>query len=385
MVPSRQGDGGELYAHSEELEAKLRGLAKKESLEIEKLLENDKKTYGSHIKILILGGPSSGKSTIFKQMQIIHANGFKTEQELIQYRGLIDTNIRQMYRQLISGARVVGISLEPLESLVHNINKVYAPMDADEFSIRTIPDVVEPLTAFWNSREIQEVYKRRYEFELLDSTKYYLENLDRISKPDYLPNEEDIVHSRKATVTINSIVFQYTGVSLLMVDVGGQRSERKKWLHLFDDAKVVIFVIDLTGYAKKSEESRTELSRFPNFFKEIGNDAFDMKVALKIFNDVAGSHSLANAVFLLFFNKVDLFKELLPQVSLQPCFSKFAEENSYDNTSKFICDKFIRAAKPKKSVFPHFTTATNTENIKMVFRACMESVFKANSKATGLS
>lgn len=38
-------------------------------MEIEKELALEKKTYGSHIKILILGGPLSGKSTIFKQMQ----------------------------------------------------------------------------------------------------------------------------------------------------------------------------------------------------------------------------------------------------------------------------------------------------------------------------
>lgn len=44
-----------------------------------------------------------------------------------------------------------------------------------------------------------------------------------------------------------------------MIDVGGQKSERKKWLHLFDDAQVVLFVVDLTGYAKRSDESRNEV------------------------------------------------------------------------------------------------------------------------------
>nr|AAG32089.1 heterotrimeric G protein alpha subunit [Caenorhabditis elegans] len=368
MVPSRNGEGTELRGH----------------MEIEKELALEKKTYGSHIKILILGGPLSGKSTIFKQMQIIHVDGFKTDQELIQYRGLIDNNIRDIYLQLIAGSRVVGIPLDPIEHITYEIDEIYAPM-SDAFSVRTISELLEPLTEFWNSKQIQEIYKRRCEFELLDSTKYYLENLTRIADPTYLPNQEDIVHSRKATMSINSIVFEYTGVSLLMIDVGGQRSERKKWLHLFDDAKVVLFVIDLTGYAKRSEESRMELSRFPKFFRDVGSNAYDMKVALKIFNEVAAASALANAVFLLFFNKVDLFKEILSQVNLQPCFSKFDGENTYEETSKYICEKFIRAASSKKSVFPHFTTATNTENVKLVFRACMESVFKANAKATGLS
>ena len=33
-----------------------------------------------------------------------------------------------------------------------------------------------------------------------------------------------------------------------MVDVGGQRSERKKWIHFFDNAKAVIFIAALSDY-----------------------------------------------------------------------------------------------------------------------------------------
>ena len=33
-----------------------------------------------------------------------------------------------------------------------------------------------------------------------------------------------------------------------VVDVGGQRNERKKWLHCFDDVKVIVFLISLAGY-----------------------------------------------------------------------------------------------------------------------------------------
>ena len=33
-----------------------------------------------------------------------------------------------------------------------------------------------------------------------------------------------------------------------MFDVGGQRSQRKKWIHCFDDVDCVLFVVALSEY-----------------------------------------------------------------------------------------------------------------------------------------
>ena len=33
-----------------------------------------------------------------------------------------------------------------------------------------------------------------------------------------------------------------------MIDVGGQRSERKKWIHAFDNVQVVLFLVAVSGF-----------------------------------------------------------------------------------------------------------------------------------------
>ena len=37
-----------------------------------------------------------------------------------------------------------------------------------------------------------------------------------------------------------------------MLDVGGQRSERRKWIHCFDDVKAIIFLTAINEYDQVS-------------------------------------------------------------------------------------------------------------------------------------
>lgn len=54
--------------------------------------------------------------------------------------------------------------------------------------------------------------------------------------------------TRVITSGVGSTIVIDPPMKYSVVDVGGQRNERKKWLHCFDDVKTIVFLISLAGY-----------------------------------------------------------------------------------------------------------------------------------------
>ena len=77
---------------------------------------------------------------------------------------------------------------------------------------------------------------------------YFFSDLDRLFLPDYVPTEQDIVRCRARTIGITETLFQLREHEMLMVDVGGQKSERRKWIHCFQDVTSILFLVSLSGY-----------------------------------------------------------------------------------------------------------------------------------------
>merc|ERR1711971_1306679 len=127
------------------------------SKQIEKNLKEDGIQAAKDIKLLLLGAGESGKSTIVKQMKIIHESGF-TSEDFKQYRPVVYSN--------------------------------------------TIQSLLAGMKRLWVDSGVQECFSRSNEYQLNDSAKYFLDDLDRLGAKDYQPTEQDILRTRVKTTGI---------------------------------------------------------------------------------------------------------------------------------------------------------------------------------------
>ncbi|KAL2093161.1 hypothetical protein ACEWY4_010473 [Coilia grayii] len=119
------------------------------------------------------------------------------------------------------------------------------------------PELLAAMKNLWADSGIQECFSRAREYQLNDSAQYYLDSLDRIGAPDYQPTEQDILRTRVKTTGIVETHFTFKNLHFRLFDVGGQRSERKKWIHCFEDVTAIIFCVALSGYDQVLHEDET--------------------------------------------------------------------------------------------------------------------------------
>lgn len=102
----------------------------------------------------------------------------------------------------------------------------------EQDNMATVPsEILLNIESVWHDPCIPAVMDRASEFYLMDSATYFFANLRKLAAPDYIPDEADVLRARTKTTGISETRFNMGQLSIHMFDVGGQRSERKKWIH----------------------------------------------------------------------------------------------------------------------------------------------------------
>jgi len=340
---------------------------KERSRAIDRKLEEDSRRLRRECKILLLGSGESGKSTIVKQMKIIHQNGY-TVDELAMYRLTIYKNVVDCAKSLIGALRQFDIEpeLEDNEEYCNYLMDYIVDLDPEKPLDQKVGNAVSSL---WRDPCIAKVMEHQSEFYIMDSAPYFFDEVKRITAPDYIPVESDVLRARTKTTGIYETRFTMGQLSIHMFDVGGQRSERKKWIHCFENVTSIIFCVALSEYDQVLLEESSQNR---------------MMESLVLFDSVVNSRWFMRTSIILFLNKVDLFKGKLARSPLGNYFPDYSGGNDVNRAAKYLLWRFNQVNRAHLNLYPHLTQATDTSNIRLVFAAVKETILQNALKDSGI-
>lgn len=281
------------------------------------------------LKTLILGSSESGKTTLLKYMRLFTDAGFDRE-ERVDFAETNCTNIVQSVRVILDEMEFMNIPLE------HQRNEQHATtvfIQASQPEERYSADVADAVTQLWADAGVQEAFNRRHKYQLTDNVAYFANHIQRVCAAGYIPSQEDILRSRVKTTGITETSIHLGDKILRVFDVGGVRSERKKWIRVIENVDSVVFTVDASAYCKRLVEDES---------------ANRMQEQLNLWQSTANGRWFTKTNFVLVFTKVDTLPEtieLSPIATFFPDFKQSIEDCSMaqliDSYLAFLKERFI--------------------------------------------
>jgi len=307
------------------------------------------------IKILLLGTGDSGKSTFFKQIRTLHQDTKTLNAEAKKFIKVLRQNAKLSMQKLVISCRDRNLTLPKTSE---QLDTAISSEDPESLS----PETAQLIVKLWEIKLIKETYEKRYDLKLHIPTNadFYFENVVRFSAPDFMPTFDDMMMAKLKTTGVQEISFQSRGSDIILVDVGGQRSERRKWLHCLDDVLAIIYISAMDDYDSMLEEDGAT-----NRLQE----------SLELFSTVTSSTYFSDKGWILFLNKKDLFEEKIKVKPLNKFFSNVSVEDgkNYEKSANYILELYKKSFKGK-SLIHHITCALDTDQCEHVFNDVREFI-----------
>jgi len=306
--------------------------------------EDDEKKDDQSFKLLLLGAGGSGKSTVFRQVKILFGDGYDTEEKKT-LSITIHMNLVQSIKKLVTESPKYG-TIDP--NLITDVKKL--PNDGPFTEVEKIGKLIADV---WKEPCIKTTYDNRSQFQLpTDTIGYFFDKVKEVMTDKYVPTQDDLLHCRIHSTGVKTETFKIDTIQFRLLDVGGQRSERKKWVRCFENVTAVLYVVAISEYDQLCYED---------------NETNRVIEALDLFEDIANSEWFADIDIILFLNKKDLLREKVKTISPQNFFSEYKGDGGYNSFLKFLKEEFADRNQQDRRIITHVSCATDTEDIKNVF------------------
>ncbi|XP_065109992.1 guanine nucleotide-binding protein subunit alpha-12-like [Paramisgurnus dabryanus] len=312
--------------------------ARRSSRDIDVML---KRTSQEPVAILVLGISQSGKSTFIKQMRIINGPEF-SQQELIDFRRTVYQNIIEGLQELVVKKTKMGIPWENSANETHEMLVMSVESWNMNLEPHTFQGFVTAINSLWNDSGIQEAYSKTKKINFFVS---------------YIPCKQDILYAHKSCRDRDYFVHR----NILIT------RSRSMWKYCFFDHNTTILFM-----AASSE-----------FDQDLYGDN-SLVESLNLFKSVLCNRFLRKCTIILFLNKTDLLAEKVQTADIRKNFPEFqGDPHSLEDVQRFLVECFrerITTVDDSHSFFYHFTTAVDTENIRIAFDSVKETIFRENVK-----
>lgn len=311
-------------------------------------------------------------------MSLLHGVGF-SESERVSYVPMIVQNVIASIGALAEYSLNCKANIEEekfvLDPMYVEIaqDMVAFANNTERFTVFLKDETKYNIQSLWNQEPIKRIFEyRRSNIQIPDSAAFFLDRLSEIFDEQFVPGDEDMLRVRVRTTGVVETSFEVAGKAFRIIDVGGQRSERRKWIRWFDGIHGLIFLVAISEYDQTIWEDAS-VNR--------------MDEALALFEEIVNKDIFKETPVILFLNKMDLFQIKFPRAPLSVCFDDWNDDwnNDVEKAQEFILEKFAEKVKdPSKVIYPHFTTATNSDNVKSVFLSVRQHIVQKSLEAAGM-
>jgi guanine nucleotide-binding protein G(i) subunit alpha len=315
---------------------------------IDRTLQEDATTLRHETKLVLIGNINSGKELIVHQMKTFYAEGHYSNKDREGYRYAVRSTVRVLMHSIIDLLKDTGITLPP------ELNQQFAILLHEVETSdpqRITAEAVRAVEKIWFCPEFSTLYIRNFEIDFPQYAPYFTQQLPRIARSDYVPNEADIVRLNLPHSGIKELRFNWDELDVHLFNIHGFIPDhfRKRWFHQLEDATSLMFTVDVSQYDRPYLGQATESQLLADF---------------ATFESWASSEKFANSSIILVLNNFTRFLEKLPYSPLEKFFSDFVPNESDPESSarQYILRRFKNMNRNHLSIYSFWVDLDMSDN-----------------------